>query len=416
MGRPLKIAKAVILTMTATNGSAETVTVTESLTNLSIISGMPFVVATTGGGLTAGTTYWILTVTSEFSFTVSATHPSANPTYTPVNLSTTGPVSIKLSVGITDSGFQNPDTAAQSGNTSTNPGASYGAVGGNTTIYGPQTIAQVAIGIAGSGLVYAVTSSADVWGIQTDFANVTGLGAGSAIQFVNSVDGSTTNVGFVSSLYRVDTTVTNTYANGYVRVDDNTGFNLNKPVYLTGNIGGLVANTPYFVTEINGGGHLVTLSARPTGGNVALSAAVATVPVIAEAVTLTAHSTANTSIAGVTYFAGYNYANDEAGYIVRQKGKQKYLVTGLTTTLTAQCYTANVANTALTPNTMSIVSTNAAAGNVYVQSLSDYNTLLFNDVDGNIQNAAPVTATFGLPYVANTYYTPSNPIVTINNG
>jgi hypothetical protein len=37
----------------------------------------------------------------------------------------------------------------------------------------------------------------------------------------------------------------------------------------------------------------------------------------------------------------------QAGFIVRQKGKQKYLVTGTVSGLTGQCYLANLANTAL---------------------------------------------------------------------
>jgi len=41
------------------------------------------------------------------------------------------------------------------------------------------------------------------------------------------------------------------------------------------------------------------------------------------------------------------YAKNENGYINCQKGKTKYLVTGLTTGLTTQCVTANLANTAL---------------------------------------------------------------------
>ena len=73
----------------------------------------------------------------------------------------------------------------------------------------------------------------------------------------------------------------------------------------------------------------------------------------------------------------YVYGTPEAGFIVRQKGKTKYLVKGTTSGLTQACYTANVANTALTPNTFNIVGTYANAATAYVQSLSDYNSEMF---------------------------------------
>jgi hypothetical protein len=75
--------------------------------------------------------------------------------------------------------------------------------------------------------------------------------------------------------------------------------------------------------------------------------------------------------------SAFIYATPEAGFIVRQMGKTKYLVTGATTGLTAQCFTANVANTALTPNTMSIIGTNAASGTQFVSSINDYNSEVF---------------------------------------
>ena len=201
---------------------------------------------------------------------------------------------------------------------------------------------------------------------------------------------------------------------------------------MTGNIGGLVANTPYFVTTIDGGGQLITLSTSPTGANVTLTADTGTVPIIADAMTLTGSAAANTSGSGGNLFTSYVYANDEAGFIVRQKGKQKYLVEGAVTGLIGQCLTANLANTALTPNTMNIVSTNAAAGNVYVQSLNDYNSWLFtansspiatDDIvspgqpTGNLGyiDADPVIASFNTAAAANANPGQPYPIVTINS-
>jgi hypothetical protein len=71
------------------------------------------------------------------------------------------------------------------------------------------------------------------------------------------------------------------------------------------------------------------------------------------------------------------YGTAEAGFIVRQKGKMKYLIKGTTTGLTQACYTANVANSALLPNTFTITATYANTSTAYVQSLSDYNSEVF---------------------------------------
>jgi hypothetical protein len=87
--------------------------------------------------------------------------------------------------------------------------------------------------------------------------------------------------------------------------------------------------------------------------------------------TFAANATANVS------GGAYVYGTPEAGYIVRQKGKTKYLVTGTTSGLTQACYTANVANTALLPNTFNITATYANTNTAYVQSLSDYNSEVF---------------------------------------
>jgi hypothetical protein len=415
MGRPLKIAKAVVLTLTETDGTTEVATVSENLNTLNIIAGMPFVVSTTTGGLTAGTTYWILEVLSANTFTVSATVLSANPNYTKVNLSTAGPVTVKMSVGVVDSGYQNPDSTQQSGNTSTNPGASYGAVGGNTTIYGSQVLAQVAIGINGTGTLYTpltVNSSNVVAGVGTDLANLT---TGAAIQVAVANNNGTTDyvdLGFASSTHgNVTVAVANTVVSGNVIGTSGNAQTLtvNMPITFDANFGGLTTGTTYFVKTIANAAAF-TVSTTQGGPPTVLTA---NSSVTGNAIMNRVVLTANANI--VASNANFVYANDEAGYIVRQKGKQKYLVTGLTTGLTAQCQTANVANTALTPNTMSIVSTNATPANVYVQSLSDYNTLLFNNSEANLQNATPVIATFGTAYAANTYDGQPYPIVTINN-
>ena len=455
MGRPLKIAKAqAILTLTGTGATTEAVTVSQTLATVGVIAGMPFVPATTVGGLTGGTTYWVLAVTGASTFTVSATQLSANPTYTPVNLSGTSAQTVALSVGMVDSGFDNPNNS----NTSTNS-TTYGVVGGNTAMYGSQTVTRVALGIDGTGTLYSTSANANVFGFGTDFT--TQLSAGSAIQVINSVTGATTNLGFVSGAVAGYTTIelSNSTATGNFLTSVGNAQTLfaSQPIVLDADIGGLTANTLYFVkTIVNAAAFSVSFAAG--GPNIGLVNEDATANVTQDLVVLAAGSAATASA------NSFVYANDEAGYINRQKGKTKYLVTGLTTGLTGACYTANVANTALTPNTMNILATYDAGtgGTAYVQSLNDYQTEVFPTTVapgslvigtaytiysagttnwtalGAAANMSGITftalatgsgtgtailtdanpdviATFGTAYAANEYYTPSNPIVTIQS-
>ena len=131
--------------------------------------------------------------------------------------------------------------------------------------------------------------------------------------------------------------------------------------------------------------------------------------------TFAANATAN-------YAGAFDFGNPEAGYIIRQKGKQKYLVKGTTSGLVGQCYTANVANTALTPNTMTITATYANSATVKVQSLSDHTAELFTATSGPVatgnivlQNAAPAYASFNSAATANAANAQPYPIVTIGN-
>ena len=320
MGRPLKIAKAqAVITLTATNGTTEVVTTSANLTTLGVIAGMPFIPASNLGGLTGGTTYWILEVLSSTTFTVSATQLSANPTFTKVNLSTAGPATVAASVGVVDAYFNNPDCGngypASNANT-------YSVVGGNTSIYGSQVLCCVALGVAGTGTITTDSTSTTVTG--TDTAFTTELAAGSVI-----VDADGELVGFVDT------------------ITSDTEFELD-------------ANALVDVTD-----------------------------------------------------SAFTYALNEAGYIVRQKGKQKYLVKGTTSGLVGACYTANLANAALLPNTMSIIASYANRATTLVQSLSDHTVELFGT--GNVlPNANPAFATFNTAYAANTYGGQPNPIVTIN--
>ena len=226
-------------------------------------------------------------------------------------------------------------------------------------------------------------------------------------------------------------------------------------------LGGLVTGTTYYVLNVANAAAF-TVSTVRDGAEVDLSNATGTPNASQDQVILAAVSANN---ATGQYGTGDNFvtALPEAGYIVRQKGKTKYLVQGTTTGLLGQAYTANVANTALTPNTMSIIATNAASGTQYVASLNDYQSELFpatvadgaltpgsvytiyssGDTNwtsiGAASNITGVTftatgaggsgtglavlssvnpdviATFNTAYAANTYDGQPNPIVTINN-
>ena len=365
MGRPLKIAKAqAVITITATTATTNVVTTSANLTNLGIIANMPFIPATTVGGLVGGTTYYILQVLSATTFTASATELSANPTYTPVTLTTTTVQTVAATVGLVDSGFNNPEGSANT----------YGVVGGNTTFFGDQTLVNVAIGVNGTGILYSDTNTAYVTGIGTDLANT--LSVGSVIQVASAnINGSTdyTTIGFANTVPGLTTVaVANTQNTGNIIGTTGNAQTLlaNGTVRFTANLGGLVSGEIYFVKAI-ANTSAFTVSSTLAGAEVDLSNATGTPDAQQDVVELVA----NASVASTG--AAYIYATPEAGYIVRQKGKTKYLVTGSTSGLTAPCFTANVANTALTPNTFNILGTYANTSTVFVQSLSDYRTEVF---------------------------------------
>ncbi len=455
MGRPLKIAKAqAVLTITDTTAATGAVTVTESLTTTGVIAGMPFVVATTVGGLTANTTYWVLTVIDANNFTASATDLSANTTRTAVTLTDTTGGSVSMSVGVVDAYFNNPDGGVGFPSTNAN---TYGVVGGNTAIIGSQVLPRVAIGISGTGNIYSSDASALVYGAGTDFANT--LSTGSAIQAVDAY-GTTTNLGFATSTFGyVSVAVANTVVSGNVIGTTGNALTLavDQPVSFSANLGTLVTGTTYFVNSTPNAAAF-TVSATLGGAPKVMTAATGTPDALQDSITLAANASATITGLGQNYV----YADDEAGFILRQKGKTKYLVQGGTTGLVAQCYTANVANTALTPNTMNILSTDAATATAYVSSVNDYNSEVFpTQVDagslsagtlytiystgttdwslvGSASNMTGVTflatgagsgtgtavvysvnpdviATFNTAYAANTYDGQPNPIVTIAN-
>ena len=413
MGRPLKIAKSqAVITITNTTASTDLVTTSANFTNLGIIAGMPFVTASNIGNLVAGTLYWILRVVNagnNSTFTVSATPLNANPNSTPVDLGTASGT-VATTVAPVDMYFNNPlgpQWPATNANT-------YSVVGGNTAQFGKQVLCNVAIGVNGTGTLYSSSSSANVGGLGTSFA--ADLDAGTIIQYIPTT-GAPVTLGYVSSTSQPNIEISNATATGnfLTTVGNAQTLYANLPVILSADIGNLTAGTTYFVKTI-ANATAFSVSLTPGGANVALTNEDATSYATQDVATLAASATA--TLAGSAYL----YANPEAGFIVRQKGKQKYLVQGSTTGRVGQCFTANVANTAMLPNTMTITATYANSATVKVQSLSDHTAELFTATSGPVatgnivlQNANPAFSTFNAAAAANANPGQPYPIVQIGN-
>jgi hypothetical protein len=414
MGRPLKIAKSqAVVTITATAAATDIVTTSANFTNLGIIAGMPFVTASNVGGLVAGTLYWILQVVTagaNSTFTVSATPLNANPTSAKVDLSSTSGQTIATTVAPVDMYFNNPNGPqwpATNANT-------YSVVGGNTAQYGKQVLCNVALGQTGVGTLYASDASNVVGGLGTDLANIA---ADSVIQYVAS-NGTPVTLGYIDTATgTANIEISNATATGnfLTTVGNAQTLYANLPVTLTADIGGLTAGATYFVKTIANAAAF-SVSTTPGGANVGLTNEDAESYALQDTTLLTDDATAN--IAN----AAFIYATPEAGYIVRQKGKQKYLVKGGTSGLVGQAFTANVANTAMLPNTMTITATYANSSTVKVQSLSDHTGELFTATSGPVAtgnivfpNAAPAFATFNDAAAANTNPAQPYPLVQIGN-
>jgi hypothetical protein len=397
MGRPLKIAKAqAVITITATAATTNIVTTSANLTSSGVIKGMTFIPATTVGGLTGGTTFYILEILTDNTFLASASDLSANPTRTPVTLTTTTGQTVAATVGLVGSGFNNPPGTANT----------YGVVGGNTALFGNQVLANVAIGQAGTGTIFASTTSNVVGGIGTDLGNVANA---SVIEYTTS-SGNVVVLGYVANAVgNVTVAIANAQASGNVLGASGNALTLtaNLPVTLDADIGGLTAGEIYFVQTI-ANADAFSVSATPGGANIELTDETVAANAVQNVSILSANASAN--VAGVDFV----FATPRAGYIVRQKGKTKYLVTD-STGLTAQCFTANVANTALTSNTMVIVGTTDAPANVNVRSLNNYSSEVFYDT-ANATADPDFYATFNAAEVANVAAGINKPVITINKG
>ena len=392
MGRPLKIAKSQFIgTITNTTTGTNIVTFIPAITStVNFTVGMPIIASTTVSNIIAGTTYWILTMPSTTTMTLSSTPLNANIYSTPLALGTVGPVVVPFTVGLIDFGFNNPNGA---GNT-------YGVVGGNTGSYGKQVLADVAIGRAGAGTVTLNgTAGKEMWGAGTNFAAT--LSAGSSVELADG-----TLVGYVATVPGYLTVaVTDTAAAGNIITAVSTAvLNYPQPIVFDADIGGLTAGTIYWVLDVVSPTEF-TVSMQRNGCEVTLSDDSAVVTGHQDYVVMGAITPQHYAL------SAWTYADNESGFIVRQKGRTKFLVTGLTSGLTGVCYTADLAAAALVPGTMSISALTAAPVTVLLERVADHNARGF----GNTDTATAYYASFNAAIAANA--TPSQPygVITVNN-
>lgn len=103
-------------------------------------------------------------------------------------------------------------------------------------------------------------------------------------------------------------------------------------------------------------------------------------------------SISDTQFLAVSCIANVPGIGSGAAYIIRQKGKRKYLVTLTSDTTQAYANVCILTNTddvnALTVNQMAIVATDASAANVALQSLTNNYALDFSNVGHYVSFAA----------------------------
>ena len=148
-----------------------------------------------------------------------------------------------------------------------------------------------------------------------------------------------------------------------------------------------------------------------TNGTVVISSAGVLLGVIddianANAVFATFAANASVNVSGDSFV----FATEEAGYIVRQKGKTKYLIKGATTGLEVQAFTVDEGGIFL-PNTFSVQATYANSDTKGALSFTNHNGELFGD--GTLANSDPAFLTFGSAEAANVANGVPYPVVTI---
>ena len=419
MANKLKISKSSFSgPLTDTTATTNVITVD---TTFYLTRGDRFVPASTVGGLTGGTTYYVDEVLSSTTFTALTKSWSVQPHVSPTLTNTTGQ-SVILTFNQVDEGY--PSDTPQD----------MGVVGGDTQQYSKQLTAFGAIAIANPGAFWFDTSTTDVYGDKTaDFdvniavgeqlsftgdnipfvvgALVTGVtyvinntvgtteaqwktmgatGANLGEVFIATAAGAGTGsvsyasssanvpLGTVASIDTVSTaTASSDAGTDLITVTSTAAFDLDAPIWFAATIGGLSADTTYFVKTIDSG---TTFSVSATLGGTALALTTTTVVSTAniEKLTLGAVSTFTKSA-----YSGIQGAADEAVYILRQKGKRKYLVSNGPETRQGICTLVNKAQADLLAGEMSIQGTYDNAGVTYIESISDVNGLPFDNDSGS---------------------------------
>lgn len=418
MANKLKIAKVAALPVLSDTTATTNVITVDSTTGMT--QGDRFVPASTVGGLTGGTTYFVNEVLSATTFTALNTSPSVQPQVSPTLTTTTGG-SVKLSVNQVDTGY--PADTPQD----------MGVVGGDTGQEGKQLTAFGAIATAQPGKFWFDSSTTDVYGDKdADFttnivvgeqlsftgdnipftvgALVTGVtyviyntlgtsaaqwismgatganlgevfvatGAGAGTGTVSyASNGANVPLGTVSALAVVSTpTASSDATTDLITVTATGAFDLDAPIYFGADIGGLTAGTTYFVKTIDSG---TTFSVSATLGGPALQLTTTTVVSTANIEKLDLSASATFTKSEISVLG----SEDEAVYIKRQKGKRKYLVSNAAGTKTGICTMVKKAQADLLAGEMSIEGTYDNAATTFIESVSDVNGLAFTNDSGS---------------------------------
>ena len=417
MANKLKIAKVSALPVLSDTTATTNVITVDSTTGLTI--GDRFVPTSTVGGLTGGTTYYVNEVLSTTTFTALVSHPSVQPQVSPTLTTTTGG-SVNLSVNQVGEGY--PSDTPQD----------MGVVGGDTAQTGKQLTAFGAVAVSQPGKFWFSTATSDVYGNKdADFttnvsvgeqlsfvgdnipftvgALVTGVtyvinntvgtsaaqwiamgatganlgevfiatGAGAGTGTVSyASNGANVPLGTVSALAVVSTpTASSDATTDLITVTSTADFDLDAPIYFGAAIGGLSADTTYFVKSIDSG---TTFGVSATLGGTALALTTTTVVSTANIEKLELSALATFTKNEISVLG----SNDEAVYIKRQKGKRKYLVSNAAGTRSGICTLVKKAQADLLAGEMSIEGTYDNAATSYIESVSDVNGLAFTDDSG----------------------------------
>ena len=417
MANKLKIAKVSALPVLSDTTATTNIITVDSTTGLTI--GDRFVPASTVGGLTGGTTYFVNEVLSATTFTALNSDPSVQPQVSPTLTTTTGG-SVNLSFNQVGEGY--PSDTPQD----------MGVVGGNTAQTGKQLTAFGAVAVSQPGKFWFSTATSDVYGNKdADFttnvsvgeqlsfvgdnipftvgALVTGVtyvinntvgtsaaqwiamgatganlgevfiatGAGAGTGTVSyASNGANVPLGTVSALAVVSTpTASSDATTDLITVTSTADFDLDAPIYFGAAIGGLSADTTYFVKSIDSG---TTFGVSATLGGTALALTTTTVVSTANIEKLELSAVATFTKNEISVLG----SNDEAVYIKRQKGKRKYLVSNAAGTRSGICTLVKKAQADLLAGEMSIEGTYDNAATSYIESVSDVNGLAFTDDSG----------------------------------